>query len=295
MKILRASEMGMCFGVRDALEITEDLEAAHDITIHGELVHNEKVLERLRRRGFHMAGENDRDRPPATSSVLVTAHGISERRRDGLLRAGYRLIDTTCPLVRRVHGAAQELAREGRLVLVLGKPGHVEVLGIVEDLDDFLVVSSPADVRLYPSFQLGVVCQTTLRIDVAREILAAVRSLNPDADIRFADTVCDPTRKRIQAVHELVSRVDVLVVVGGHHSNNTRQLAAIGDRAGIPTHHVAGPEELRAEWFRGIETCGLTAGTSTLAETVDAVEREMEQPSPGRPPYSTILPPFSTT
>src|ERR1700693_4752365 len=134
MKVLRADAMGLCFGVRDALAIAANLPDAVRTTIHGELVHNETVLVHLQSRGFRITAEADRDALPTTEDVLVTAHGISDRERARLESAGKRLIDTTCPLVRRVHRAAQALAADGFLVVVLGRRVHVEGLRIVWDL-----------------------------------------------------------------------------------------------------------------------------------------------------------------
>jgi len=136
MKVIIADVLGMCFGVRDALKILEQVEEPEAITIHGELVHNERVLVQLGSRGFQMVGETERRSIPATDTVMITAHGISDRERKRLETAGKKFIDTTCPLVKRAHDAAQKLQRGGYHVLVIGKPNHVEVQGIVEDLDD---------------------------------------------------------------------------------------------------------------------------------------------------------------
>ncbi len=146
MKVIRAEVMGMCFGVRDALEVIDAIEEPGAVTIHGQLVHNEAVLDRLEARGFAMADEADRRALPATPVVLITAHGVSDRERARLAEAGKRLVDTTCPLVTRVHQAARTLQEQGYHVLVIGRRGHVEVRGIVEDLDGFDVVETVAEV-----------------------------------------------------------------------------------------------------------------------------------------------------
>ena len=185
--------------------------------------------------------------------------------------AGKRIVDTTCPLVLKAHAAAQELAREGRRVIVLGRRQHVEVRGVVEDLERAIVIEDPSQVRSWPDRRLGVVCQTTLSSSSVDRLLAAIRAANPIADVRFLDTVCNPTKARGAAVEALLRQVDALVVVGGRTSNNTRQLALRGRRAGLPTLHIESDSELDADWFRGHRSVGLTAGTSTLPATVDAV------------------------
>ena len=270
MQVIDAEEMGFCFGVRDALALARSAPDPHATTIHGELVHNEAVLAELAALGYASSPETTRALP-ATSRVLITAHGISDQERARLQAAGKQLVDTTCPLVRRVHDAAQHFAREGRFVVVLGKPGHVEVRGIVEDLECSVVVASAADVRTWPVSSIGIVCQTTLPIRDARELARRIRGANPDADVVFTDTVCEPTKRRIAAVERLAPRVDAMVVVGGRHSNNTLQLVRLAQRLGVRTFHVQGAADLQPEALRGCARVGLTAGTSTLDATIAEV------------------------
>ena len=219
-----------------------------------------------------MRGENQRHRLPATDRILVTAHGISDRERRRLEDAGRQLLDTTCPLVVRVHRAAQDLQAAGHHVIVIGRQGHVEVRGIVGDLCHFHVVDRVEAVQRYPYDRLGVVCQSTFMVAAATEIVAAIRALNPAAEVCFVDTICEPTKQRVWAVRELAQRVEVMVVVGGRNSNNTRQLVATCEALGCRAHHVQGPGDLKLHWFVGVRVVGLTAGTSTLPETIDGVE-----------------------
>jgi len=275
MNVIKADVLGMCFGVRDALALIDDVDCPEGVTIHGELVHNEQVLARLHARGFQMIRESQRRPLPVTETVLVTAHGISNAERERLHRAGKRVIDSTCPLVERAHQAAQKLQDEGRHVLVIGKPGHVEVQGIVEDLGSFTVIQSAADVRSYPHLRLGIMCQTTTPVPLSREIRAAVAQKNPDADIRFIDTICQPTKEHQRALERLLDQVEAVVVVGGRNSNNTLQLVLRCQERGLRAYHVQGPADLHPEWFDGLETVGLTAGTSTLDETIQGVEQAL--------------------
>jgi 4-hydroxy-3-methylbut-2-enyl diphosphate reductase len=277
MKIIKADVLGMCFGVRDALAIIEDVRNPDAVTIHGELVHNEKVLDDLSARGFRMIGESQRRPLPMTQTVLITAHGVSDKERARLEAAGKELIDTTCPLVTRAHEAAQKLQADGRHILVIGKRGHVEVQGIIEDLRSFDVLQSPDEVRTYPHARLGIMCQTTTPAPHADSIRAAIQAKNPQADIRFLDTICHPTKDHQKALERLMDEVEAMVVVGGHNSNNTRQLVLRCQAHGLRAYHVQGPEDLRSEWFDGVETVGLTAGTSTLDESIDAVEQALQQ------------------
>jgi 4-hydroxy-3-methylbut-2-enyl diphosphate reductase len=268
MQVLIADALGFCFGVRDALAAAVRTERPHAVTVYGELVHNESVGARLTELGFQNAGEDDRDHVPATPLVMITAHGVSDRERARLETAGKQLIDTTCPLVVKVHRAARQLALEGRHVLVIGRPGHVEVRGILEDLASGEVVENAAAVKTYSHQRLGIVCQSTTPPRLATEVNAAIRAANPGADIRFIDTICQPTRDRQDAVVRLLPLIDALVVVGGRNSNNTRELAALCRDRGVPAFHVQSATDLDANWFRGCRVVGLTAGTSTLDETI---------------------------
>jgi 4-hydroxy-3-methylbut-2-enyl diphosphate reductase len=275
MQVLKADVLGMCFGVRDALAVIERLDRPQDITIHGELVHNEQILARLQERGFHQVQETRRHALPVTDTVLITAHGISEAERRRLEKAGKRLVDTTCPLVTRAHDAARKLRDTGYHVLVIGKPGHVEVQGIIEDLESFDVLQTPADVRSYTQNRLGIMCQTTTPVAHASAIRASVAAKNPHADIRFIDTICHPTKDHQAALLRLLEQVQAMVVVGGRNSNNTRQLVLRCRERGLPTYHVQSAADLCPEWFDGVGTVGLTAGTSTLDETIDEVEETL--------------------
>lgn len=275
MNVIVASEFGMCFGVRDALAEAHRVASPRDTTVYGELVHNRQVVGELETRGFSFTDEADRSRVPDTPKVLITAHGISDRERRRLTDAGKALIDTTCPLVHRVHLIARRLGREGYFVIVIGKRGHVEVRGIVGDLDASLVVEGPDEIAQYDAARIGVVCQTTTPPSVADEVRAAIVAGNPSSEVRFIDTICHPTRARQDAVRELLDKVDALVVVGGPRSNNTRELANLARRYGVPALQVERPDDLDPQWFRDHLVVGLTAGTSTPDATVRAVHQAL--------------------
>ena len=271
MKVIRADVMGMCFGVRDALQVIKQVPDPQRVTIHGELVHNEAVLTDLHKRGFRMQGEGERHALPATDMVLITAHGASHAERRRLESAGKQLVDTTCPLVERAHQAALKLHAEGYHVLVVGRRGHVEVEGIVGDLRHFDIVETPDQVRQYAARRLGIMCQTTTPAAHVERIRAAVAARNPGAEIRFIDTVCHPTKDHQKALDRLLDQVEMMVIVGGRNSNNTRQLVGRCQDRGVPAVHIQSAADLRADWFADVETIGLTAGTSTLDATIEDI------------------------
>lgn len=285
MRVVRAQAMGFCFGVRDALDAARRVADPRSTVIFGELVHNEGVQADLQALGFSHTGELDRDAPPEGRDVLITAHGISDRRRAGLRDAGKHVIDTTCPLVRRAHEAAVDLAARGRLVVVVGRPGHVEVQGLVEDIPRYVVIETLDDVTTLDHDRLGVVFQTTTEEELGAAVVDALRRANPDADIEVVDTVCAPTKDRQRALRMLLAVVDAVVVVGGRNSNNTLRLVARAVAGGRPTFHVTGAHELDLDALRRYDIVGVTAGTSTPDDDVDAVCSALESPArrPHRP------------
>ncbi len=276
----------MCFGVKDALHAVRSVPDPTEVTIHGELVHNPSVITQLREAGFQQSPEDHRRATARTPLVLITAHGVSNAERRRLIAAYAGLIDTTCPLVSRMHDAALALQAEGRHVLLIGTPGHVEVRGIVGDLYHCDIVADASEVRGYGHRRLGVVCQTTMPPEVVADVCTRIRRHNPRADIRVIDTVCQPTKLRQRALLELVRRVHAVVVVGGRRSNNTRRLLQLCHDQRMPALQVESADELDPEWFGDARTVGLTAGTSTLDKTIDEVQRALEQieSAPHNPP-----------
>ena len=270
MQIFRASHLGMCFGVRDAIDLAVGCAETAPLTVLGDLVHNDAVLAGLRSRGIATANDPAR---ATTRTVMVTAHGASERSRARARALGLEVVDGTCPLVRVAHRAVQALVRGGYHPIIIGQRGHVEVRGLTEDLEAFDVVLDEAEVpALTPRPRLGVAAQTTQPIDKVRRLVACIRRRFAGADVHFIDTVCRPTKQRQAAAIDLARQADVVIVVGGASSNNTRQLVETCAQYCPRVHHVQTDADLRADWFRGADTVGLTAGTSTPDDVVDRVE-----------------------
>lgn len=276
MRIILAEHCGMCFGVRDAIAQAEELALQGPLTILGELVHNPVVRERLREQGI---GETSLDRTRSTSTrVMITAHGVSDKKRAEWGDAGFNVADGTCPLVRHAHEQLRQLVAAGFFPIVIGKPGHVEVEGLIGDFPETVVVCALEDISQLPQrARYGIISQTTQPIDFVKEIVDLVRRTHPDAEVRFVDTVCKPTKDRQAALRKLIDVANAIVVVGGHESNNTRQLAETCRAAGKTAFHIERAEELRVDWFARVEIVGLTAGTSTLPETVRAVHDRLRE------------------
>jgi len=276
MKILIADHYGMCFGVRDALAAAERLAEQGPLTILGELVHNPVVRERLARQGAQ-EGKLEEVGDAPTAQVMITAHGASDVAREAWRRSGFGVADGTCPLVRHAHEQLRLLVQTGHFPVVIGKPGHVEVKGLVGDFPEAVVLESEEGIQALPEREkFGVISQTTQPIERVRALVEAIRAARPQSEVQFRDTVCQPTKNRQIALRKLIEEVDTLVVVGGYNSNNTLQLVTAGKAAGRWVFHVQSAVELRTEWFADSEVVGITAGTSTLKETVAEVQRKLE-------------------
>ncbi len=271
MKVIRAEHLGMCFGVRDAIAMAKEIGTKQPLTILGELVHNEIVLKDLRRDGIEIEQETAKVKTP---SVMITAHGASERKLQRVKQAGFNVLEATCPLVRFAHRSLAKLVEEGFHPVIIGKRDHVEVKGMTEDLETFDVILSDADVdKLVERARFGIVSQTTQPIDKVQKIVASIRSRFPNSEVRFIDTVCQPTKQRQSAAIELAKTSDVVIVIGGAQSNNTRELVATCRLHLERVYHVQSAADLRADWFLGADIIGITAGTSTPDSTIEEVER----------------------
>ena len=292
MKIIRAEHLGMCFGVRDAIHLALEQSRSEPLTILGDLVHNETVLADLRARGIRVADELG---AVGTHAVMITAHGASWKRMRNVRDSGFKMVEATCPLVHVAHRAVAKLVDEGFHPVIIGKRGHVEVRGLTEDLADFDIVLSEEDVlALKERARFGVAAQTTQPIEKVRSLVEGLRRRFPNSEVRFIDTVCQPTKQRQNAAIELAQQSDVVVVTGGAHSNNTHELVKTCGRYCQHVHHVQTAEDLRAEWFEHAEIVGVTAGTSTPDASIMEVENWLkglaERKLPTRLPINEVIP-----
>jgi 4-hydroxy-3-methylbut-2-en-1-yl diphosphate reductase len=287
MRILRAEYLGMCFGVRDAIALALKQSRTEPVTVLGDLVHNETVLADLRARGVRIAQQVG---AVETRTVMITAHGASDQAMGRVRERGLNLMEATCPLVRVAHRAIANLARAGYHPVVVGKRDHVEVRGLTEDLEAFDVVLSEADVlELNERPRFGVAAQTTQPIEKVRGVVELIRRRFPASEVRFIDTVCQPTKQRQNAAIELAQHADVVVVIGGARSNNTHELVRTCGRYCSRVYHVQTAGDLCEAWFEGAQTVGVTAGTSTPDSSIREIEawlqelsnrRSFEEPAP---------------
>jgi len=276
MRILRAAHLGMCFGVRDAITLALEHADAGPLTILGDLVHNPTVLSALEAKGIAVAQDVAQVQTP---TVMVTAHGTSRRTLARTRALGLTVVEATCPLVHVAHRAVAALARDGYHIVIVGQRDHVEVRGLTGDLDQgFDVALEDADVLTLEAHpRIGVAAQTTQPLEKVRRVVALIRQRFPQSDVRFLDTVCKPTKDRQIAAVDVAREADVVIVIGGRSSNNTRELVRTCARYCARVHHVETDADIRPEWFEAGTVVGLTAGTSTPEDVIDRVEARIRE------------------
>ncbi|MEX8504104.1 4-hydroxy-3-methylbut-2-enyl diphosphate reductase [Leptothrix ochracea] len=264
--IVLAQPRGFCAGVDRAIDIVEQALArfGKPIYVRHEIVHNTYVVNDLRTKGAIFIEELSE--APTGSTVIFSAHGVSQAVRREADALGLRVFDATCPLVTKVHIEVAKLHREGYEFVMIGHKGHPEVEGTMGQLSEGIhLVESVEDVaRIQPKQpdHLAVVTQTTLSVDDAREIMDALRARFPDLREPKKQDICYATQNRQDAVKVLSTEVDVVVVVGSPTSSNSNRLRELAERRGLPAYMVDRAEDLRAEWFQDRSRVGLTAGAS---------------------------------
>ena len=265
-EIILAEPRGFCAGVDRAIDIVEHAlsKFGAPIYVRHEIVHNTHVVNDLRSRGAIFI-EDLNDVPPG-ATLVFSAHGVPKAVEHEAERRGFRVFDATCPLVTKVHVEVAKLHREGYEFIMIGHKGHPEVEGtmgqfsegihLVEDVDDV------ATVQPMQTERLAVVTQTTLSVDDAAEIMAAVQKRFPQIRPPKQQDICYATQNRQDAVKLLSPQVDIVIVVGSPSSSNSNRLRDVSQKYGTPSYMVDHADELQATWFDGKQRIGLTAGAS---------------------------------
>lgn len=281
MKVLRASEMGFCFGVRRAVEMME--EAVRDkgaMVSLGSVVHNPQVVENLRREGLEVIKDLSQ---AGAQPVAITAHGVGPNVIHGLEEIGVEIIDTTCPIVTRSQQWAKKLTEEGYGVVVFGDPEHKEVRGVLGwATAKVIVVRREEDMgSLPPDFpsRIGVLSQTTETEARFSSFVKKLLESNMDriSELRVVNTLCHATTSQQSATIHLAGEVDLMIVVGGRESANTRHLADVSRECGVETYHIETAAEIEPAWLRGRDAVGVTAGASTPDFAIDEVVTRLEE------------------
>jgi 4-hydroxy-3-methylbut-2-enyl diphosphate reductase len=284
MEIVLASEMGFCFGVRRAVEMME--EATHErgpMVSLGSVVHNPQVVGKLKERGLDVVSsvEEVSGRP-----VAITAHGVSESVVRELEARGVPIVDTTCPIVTRSQQWAKRLVEDGFAVIVFGDPNHKEVRGVLGWADGkAYAVTSVDEIDNLPDempSRVGVLSQTTETEGHFAEFVRTLLEKRMDriSELRVINTLCNATTSQQAAAEELAHKVDLMFVIGGKESANTRHLAEVAREQGVETFHVESAQDIQPEWLQGHDRVGVTAGASTPDDAVQAVVTRLRELAP---------------
>ena len=275
MEIKKAKTQGFCFGVAITLKKAEETlanPASGPVTTLGHIVHNPQMVESLEEKGLIDARSVD---DVESGTLFVRAHGLPVDVFEKANAKGLTIVDATCPMVTKIHVQAERLRADGYKIVVVGDPNHPEVKGTLSHVPGAWIVQVPEDVDALPrASRVGVVVQSTWSGVGFTEI---VRKLSSKYyDVRAVNTICTDTHNRQSEAEKLATEVEVMVVVGGKTSANTKHLADLAATRGAVSYHIEGPDELQPQWFAGVRTAGLMSGASTPGWLVDKVEAQME-------------------
>jgi 4-hydroxy-3-methylbut-2-enyl diphosphate reductase len=269
-----ARRAGFCFGVKRAIDITFDI-AAKDkrgVFTLGPIIHNPQVIEKLREKGI-LALEPDDIERKKIKSLIIRTHGIPRQLYDNISASGLKIIDATCPFVKKAQHYAKLLKENGYQVVILGDRDHPEVRGLMSYAgEDVIVVNENSPLEGLRS-KVGLVVQTTQSVEALKKVLSKI--VERAKEVKVYNTICNSTALRLKETEDMARKADVMIVVGGKNSANTTQLANLCRGLAVKTHHIETAAEIRDEWFEGVKQVGITAGASTPDWLITQVEKRI--------------------
>lgn len=276
MKVFVVKKAGFCFGVKRAIKLAFDVAKKKNEEVYtwGPLIHNPQVVEDLKKKGVYVVEDL---RKIKKGILIIRSHGIHPKILERIKEKKIEVVDATCPFVKKAQKKAKLLSNQGYQVVVVGEADHPEVQGIMGYANDSaLVINHNRMKKKLPHFEkLGVIAQTTLSIDAFKQVIGKL--IEKADELKVCNTICHATARAQRATLKLASKVDMMIVVGGHNSANTTRLAKLCKKIGTPTHHIETARELRRDWFKGKTKVGVTAGTSTpdwlIREVVEGIKK----------------------
>ena len=284
MKIILANPRGFCAGVDRAISIVELALEIHGapIYVRHEVVHNRFVVNGLRERGAIFVEELSE--VPDGAIVIFSAHGVSQAVRQEAKERNLKVFDATCPLVTKVHMQVARASRKGTKAILIGHKGHPEVEGTMgqysKDDGGIYLIESVEDIARLPvqeNDELTFMTQTTLSLDDTAETIAALKEKYPAIQGPHKNDICYATTNRQEAVRELAKQSDLVLVVGSKNSSNSNRLAELASRMGVKSQLLDDPSDIRADWFDGVQTIGITAGASAPEELVQSIISRLKE------------------
>ena len=272
MEVILSECLGFCYGVKRAIKIAEEHADGKSCTL-GPIIHNPQMVERLKSKGV---GTVDDLSAMKEGTIIIRSHGVGPQVYEEAKAKGLKVIDATCPHVKKAQLSAKELAQDGRQVVIVGEKNHPEVKSIFEWTGKRAVIlETEADTKKFaPCPKLGIVSQTTVSGDNFVKTVAHL--LGKSSDIRILRTICTATDQRQAAALELASKVDVMLVIGGRNSANTTRLAQLCEKK-CKTYHIETAQELSPEWLQKSNKVGITAGASTPDWIIGEVYKQCQR------------------
>ena len=282
MEVRLARKRGFCFGVEDAIELATRTVREHapgKVVALGPVIHNQQVVQDLEKAGLNQSA--DLERVEAGTTVLIRSHGIGPDTYERAHQLGLDLVDATCVLVKRAQTVVRQLHEEGYVVVMIGDANHPEVRGVIGYAPDVIVVDREEDLdRVLPKrARLGIVAQTTHAPEHVASMIGAIAA-RPFRELKVVNTLCLEVVRRQEAAAELCQEVDVMFVLGGLHSANTRELARICEQNGLPTYHLETWADFKPEMVAGRQIAGITAGASTPDTTINEFAEKLATRAP---------------
>lgn len=271
-----AKTAGFCFGVERAVKtVYDEIAAGWKGTIYtcGPIIHNEEVVRDLEQKGVRILAEEEA-LPEPNATVIIRSHGITEARKQQLEQSGARILDATCPFVRKIHRIVREQAGQGRKIVIVGNPSHPEVQGIVGWCPEgAVVVSGPEEAQQLcfpPETKLCIVSQTTFTYNKFQDVVEIISKKR--YDINVLNTICNATQERQEEAKQIAAQVDGMIVIGGKSSSNTQKLFEICKAECENTIYIQTLQDLPDIWLRGVHRLGITAGASTPKNIIEEVQ-----------------------
>jgi (E)-4-hydroxy-3-methyl-but-2-enyl pyrophosphate reductase len=268
MDIIVAKKSGFCFGVRRAIDMAFKLanESDRGVFTFGPLIHNPQVVSRLASLGVN---STETITSPDIKTLLIRTHGVPPKVYEELNKREYRVIDATCPFVKKAQHHASKLKSDGYRVVILGDSNHPEVKGLMGFAGDDAIVINGTESIPYLKGRVGIVVQTTKSIDNLKKVVSEI--MDSVQEVKVFNTICDSTAQRLKETGELAKIVDIMLVVGGKNSANTTRLANLCRYIGVPVHHIETALEIDKQWFTNSKKVGITGGASTPGWIIDEV------------------------
>ncbi len=279
MKVIKAKTAGFCFGVKRAVDtVYEQVDACNEpIYTYGPIIHNEEVVKDLENRGVVVLRAEEDLENISGGTVVIRSHGVEKRIYDKLAAKGLRIVDATCPFVKKIHNIVQKESAAGKYILIIGNPDHPEVIGIRGWAGkNASVIRNADDIENIDPGRLGKICvvsQTTFNYNKFKDLVEIIKKKSYDSSV--LNTICNATKERQTEAENIAESVDAMIVIGDKHSSNTQKLFEICRKACNNTYYIQTLDDLDLNQLGSVETVGITAGASTPNNIIEEVQNNV--------------------